>query len=105
MHDYPGVFAEIYRVLHRGSRSIFFEPGARHSTSPETPAFVAEQKKHDPAWIERDVVLEEFDQIACAVGFTDGLSIVPMPHPAALQIYSMKDWKSFREGVRFNVCG
>ncbi len=98
MHDYPKVFAEFFRVLKGGGRGIFVEPGARHSTSPETVAFVEAQKKHDPSWIERDVVLEEIDQIARAAGFTSGLCIVPMPHPVALQTYSMEAWSRFRDG-------
>ena len=98
MHDYPKVFAEFFRVLKGGVRGIFVEPGARHSTSPETVAFVEAQKKHDPSWIERDVVLEEIDQIARAAGFTSGLCIVPMPHPVALQTYSMEAWSRFRDG-------
>jgi predicted DCC family thiol-disulfide oxidoreductase YuxK len=81
-----------------GGRGIFVEPGARHSTSPETVAFVEAQKKHDPSWIERDVVLEEIDQIARAAGFAAGLCIVPMPHPLALQTYSMVTWSRFRGG-------
>jgi ubiquinone/menaquinone biosynthesis C-methylase UbiE len=98
MHDYPRVFAEFFRVLKKGGRGIFVEPGARHSTSPETIAFVEAQKKHDPSWIERDVVLDEIDQIARNAGFKKGLSIVPMPHPSALQIYSMDEWGQFRNG-------
>jgi SAM-dependent methyltransferase len=89
MHDYPKVFAEFFRVLQGGGRGIFVEPGARHSTSPETVAFVEAQKKHDPSWIERDLVLEEIDQIARAAGFSSGIHIVPMPRPLALQTYSM----------------
>ena len=98
MNDYPKVFSEFYRVLRRGGRAIFIEPGARHSTSPETIAFVEAQKKHDPTWIERDIVLEEIDQISRNAGFKDGLSIVPMPHPLALQTYSMDEWTKFRDG-------
>jgi SAM-dependent methyltransferase len=98
MHDYPKVFAEFFRVLQGGGRGIFVEPGARHSTSPETVAFVKTQKKNDPSWIERDVVLEEIDQIARNAGFKAGMSIVPMPHPLALQTYSMKSWSQFRNG-------
>lgn len=98
MHDYPRVFAEFFRVLRGGGRAIFVEPGARHSTSAETIAFVNEQKKHDPSWIERDVVLEEIDEIARGAGFRNGLQIVPMPHPLALQTYSMESWSSFRKG-------
>jgi len=98
MHDYPKVFAEFFRVLKGGGRGIFVEPGARHSTSPETVAFVEAQKKHDPSWIERDVVLEEIDHIARTAGFTAGLCIVPMPHSLALQTYSMEAWSRFRDG-------
>jgi SAM-dependent methyltransferase len=98
MHDYPKVFTEFFRVLQDGGRGIFVEPGARHSTSPETVAYLEAHKKHDPSWIERDVVLEEIDHIARASGFASGLSIVPMPHPFGLQVYSMEDWSRFRDG-------
>jgi len=64
MYDYAKVFDEFYRVLQKGGRGIFVEPGARHSSSPQTIEFVEAQKKHDPSWIERDVVLEEIDKIA-----------------------------------------
>jgi len=98
MHDYPKVFGEFFRVLHPGGRAIFVEPGARHSKSPETIAFVKEQKKHDPTWIERDVVLEEIDAIARGAGFRGGLAVHPMPHPAALAPYTLAEWTQFRDG-------
>lgn len=98
MRDYLMVFSEFFRVLKPVGRCIFVEPGARHSTSPETIAFVEAQKKLDPTWIERDVVLEEIDQIARSVGFQLGLLVIPMPHPAALQVYSLPEWIRFRDG-------
>jgi SAM-dependent methyltransferase len=98
MHSYPGVFAEFFRVLRRRGRAIFVEPGARHSQSPETVAFVEQMKKHDPTWIERDVVLEEIDNVAKSAGFVNGLTIVPMPHPLAFQTYTLQAWLNFRSG-------
>lgn len=98
MHDYPKVFSEFSRVLRAGGRGIFVEPGARHSKSADTIAFVEFMKGRDPTWIERDVVLEEMDQFARNAGFTDGISIVPMPHPLAFQTYNLEAWKQFRAG-------
>jgi SAM-dependent methyltransferase len=97
MHDYPRVFAEFHRVLRPGGRAIFVEPGAGHSSSRETIAFVEAQKQHDPNWIERDVVLEDIDQIARAAGFADGVRIVPVPHPQQLMSYTLTGWTRFRK--------
>ncbi len=99
MHDYRRVFAEFARVLEPGGRAIFSEPGARHSTMPATIAFLQEQKAHDPAWIERDVVLEEIDGIARAAGFT-GLAVVPTLPPDSLISFTLSDWRAFRAGKR-----
>ncbi len=100
MRDYPMVFAEFQRVLAPGGRCIFVEPGARHSPSPETLAFVAAQKAHDPNWIERDVVVEEIDAIARAAGFDEGIRIVPFPLMVenAIESHSVNEWQTFREG-------
>lgn len=100
MHDYDAAFAELHRVLRPGGRSIFVEPGARHSTSPETISFVEAQKKHDPTWIERDVVLEEIDDVARRAGFTNGIRVVPVPLmlPNVIESHSVVDWQRFRSG-------
>lgn len=99
MYDYDKVFEEFHRVLKPGGLGIFVEPGARHSKSPETIAFVEAQKKHDPDWIERDVVLEEIDDIAKKVGFEDGLHIVPVQHPLALDDYSLEKFHQLQNNV------
>jgi SAM-dependent methyltransferase len=100
MHDYHKVFTEFFRILRNGGRAIFVEPGARHSSSPETMAFVESQKKHDATWIERDVILEEINTIAHTAGFRAGIRIVPMPHPLELLSYSMHEWSNFRAGSK-----
>ena len=99
MHDYKKVLSEMYRVLSTNGRAIFVEPGARHSKSPETLAFLkAHSAQLGPDWIERDVILEEIDSIAKDSGFSNGLRVVPIAHPLALQTFSMEDWNKFRFG-------
>jgi SAM-dependent methyltransferase len=97
MHDYKKVLSEMYRVLSANGRAIFVEPGARHSKSPETLEFL-NSAQLGPDWIERDVILEEIDSIAKDSGFSNGLRVVPLAHPLALQTFSMKDWDKFRSG-------
>lgn len=98
MHDYEKVFLEFFRVLAPGGRAVFIEPGARHSHSQETIAFLNAQKQLDPTWIERDVILEEMDVIARNSGFSHGLQVIPIPHPNALQEFSLTQWKLFMSG-------
>lgn len=97
MHDYHKVFSEFQRVLLPGGRCIFVEPGAGHSTSKETLEFL-QLKKTDPTWIERDVILEEMHKLAKECGFNDGVNVVPVSHPLALQVLSSDQWASFRGG-------
>jgi SAM-dependent methyltransferase len=96
MRDYNIVFREFERVLRPGGRAIFVEPGARHSRSRETIAFL-EGKKHDPTWIERDVVLKDIDQCARSVGFGE-LNIVPLQHPNRFKVFSARAWLRYRRG-------
>jgi SAM-dependent methyltransferase len=96
MHDYPKVFSEFFRVLKSGGRAIFVEPGAKHSTSPETVAFL-KVMAHDPTWIERDVVLEEIDRCAKAAGFAE-LTVVPLQHPSDFMKFPLHVWNEFRRG-------
>jgi ubiquinone/menaquinone biosynthesis C-methylase UbiE len=86
MHDYDQVFREFYRVLKPGSRAVFVEPGAKHSTSPDTIEFM-KSKTHDPSWIERDVMLEEIDAIARRSGLSRS-TIAPMQRPSGLRTFS-----------------
>ncbi len=81
----------------RVGRAIFVEPGARHSSAPETIAFLEQQKVHDPSWIERDIVLEEIEGFARAAGLT-ALTILPMPHPGMLIAFTLREWQVCRAG-------
>ena len=96
MHDYPRAFTEIFRVLDADGRAIFVEPGAKHSTSKETIEFIEKHKKHDPTWIERDVVLDEINVIATRAGFKR-LVVRPSLWPQ-LREYDLSSWKLFRQG-------
>ncbi|WP_187436038.1 class I SAM-dependent methyltransferase [Bradyrhizobium hipponense] len=96
MHDFDAVFREFSRVLVPGGRAIFVEPGAKHSTSAETIAFL-ELKKHDPTWIERDIVLEEINHCAMVAGLSE-LVLMPAGHPSAPPLFSLRDWLSLRRG-------
>jgi SAM-dependent methyltransferase len=96
MRDYDQVFREFHRVLKTGGRAIFVEPGAGHSTSPGTLAFL-KTMAHDPTWIERDVVLEEINACATAAGLAP-LGILPSQHPVAPLVLSLRDWLQFRRG-------
>ena len=96
MHDYPRVFTEIFRVLDANGRAIFVEPGAKHSKSKETIEFIEKHKKHDPTWIERDVVLDEINVIATRAGFKRFV-IRPSLWPQ-LREYDLSSWKRLRQG-------
>jgi SAM-dependent methyltransferase len=98
MHDYPKVFSELRRVLEPGGRAIFVEPGALHSKSKETIEFLEKYKKHDPTWIERDVVLDEIHGIAMRAGFKH-LAVRPCLWPQ-LREYDLTSWTRFRSGDR-----
>jgi hypothetical protein len=73
------------------------EPGALHSQSPETIAFLA-QKADDPTWLERSVVLEEIDAVARRAGLS-GLTVVPGPHPEQPITFSLAEWRAYRAGA------
>ena len=94
MHDYRRVLSEIFRVLEKGGRAIFVEPGAKHSSSAETIAFLEKYKKDlPPTWIERDVVLDEILELSNEIGFSS-LRLRPIVWPTLFD-WSIDDLKSF----------
>jgi glycosyltransferase involved in cell wall biosynthesis/SAM-dependent methyltransferase len=96
MNDYPKTFREISRVLAPDGRAVFIEPGARHSRSEETIAFIETYKKDDPTWIERDVALDEIAQISKESGFSN-MVVLPTLLPG-LKSYTVSQWTKFRGG-------
>src|SRR5687767_1640162 len=82
---------EVYAIdVDRGT------PGAGHSRSKETTAFIETYKKDDPTWIERDVVLDEIAQISKESGFSE-LVVLPTLLPG-LKSYTASQWMKFRKG-------
>ena len=98
MRDYREVFFEFYRVLASGGRAIFVEPGAKHASSPETIEFINRYKKDDPNWIERNVVLEEINELAEECGFRR-MVLKPSLAPE-LREYDLLSWQRFMHGDR-----
>lgn len=98
MHDFERTFKELFRILAPGGRAVFVEPGSKHSTSKETIDFIETYKKHDPTWIERDIVLEEINTIATQNGFLP-LRIKPFLLPDMIE-YSLHDWLNFKSNDR-----
>jgi len=96
MHDYAETLREMARVLAPGGRAVFVEPGAQHSRSPETLAFLQTVPPGDPDWIERDVVLEEIDALARASGFSE--LVIRPTLPDGHRQYGLTQWMRFREG-------
>jgi hypothetical protein len=93
MTDFRMIFSEMFRVLMRGGRAIFVEPGARHAESEETKEYIRKYKSDDPGWIERSILLDEINQLACEAGFLP-MRIRPFLQPIMVD-YSFHDWKHF----------
>jgi ubiquinone/menaquinone biosynthesis C-methylase UbiE len=98
MVDFDAVFSEMFRVLEPGGRAAFVEPGARHAESKETKDFIKKYKADDPDWIERSIVLEEINDIACGAGFR-ALRIKPFLLPSDVD-FVLDEWRDFAKNQR-----
>ncbi len=96
MHDYRVFLSEIHRILVKGGKAIFIEPGAKHSTSTETINFIEQYKKNDPLWIEKDVVLSEIAKLSKEIGFAN-IRVRPVG-AANLIDWSVHEIEAFHSG-------
>ncbi|OGJ52273.1 hypothetical protein A2335_02510 [Candidatus Peregrinibacteria bacterium RIFOXYB2_FULL_32_7] len=94
MKNFDKVISEISRILIPGGRAIFVEPGAKHSTSKETIEFMEKYKSQDPTWIERDIIIEDINEIGSKNGFEE-MKLKPFLDPSMIN-YNLKDWLHFR---------
>jgi hypothetical protein len=83
---------EMYRVLKRGGKAGFSEPGLEHSKAPMS---VYEMEAHGV--LERDVDLDEFIGMVRAAGFDDVL-IKPYPSPERIA-FSVPQYQRFVNGA------
>jgi ubiquinone/menaquinone biosynthesis C-methylase UbiE len=98
MADFRTVLSEMFRVVMPRGRAIFVEPGSRHAESKETKEFIQKYKSNDPNWIERSIVLDEMNELACKIGFLP-LRVKPFLLPTLVD-YSFNDWKHFSQNTK-----
>jgi SAM-dependent methyltransferase len=85
------ILREMYRVLKRGGKVGFSEPGSEHSKSPMS---VYAMETHGV--LESDIDLDEFIRTAGDVGFDDVL-IKPYPPPESIA-FSVPEYRRFVNG-------
>ncbi len=89
--DYQIILEEMFRVLKKGGRASFSEPGRCHSKSP-----ASKLEMETTGVLERDIVLSEIYAMASQVGF-DKMSITPLMMPRTVN-YEYSEWQKFMKG-------
>ncbi|HAA03115.1 MAG TPA: hypothetical protein DCE18_07065 [Syntrophobacteraceae bacterium] len=89
--DYRVILKEMFRVLKKGGRASFSEPGRCHSQEP-----ASKLEMETTGVLERDVVLSEIHAMAMETGFSD-MTITPLMLPHALN-YDYSEWQGFMKG-------
>jgi len=89
--DYQIILEEMFRVLKKGGRASFSEPGRCHS---QAPASILEMET--TGVLERDVVLSEIHTMAMKAGFAE-MTITPLMQPHTVN-YDYSQWQKFMKG-------
>lgn len=92
VRDQRATIQEFARVLKRGGRAAFMEPGPNHSKQPQSQEEMARFKV-----IENDVSMEEITRIAVETGFDKPRLLVQFPQPFTVEADDFNAWA--RNGI------
>lgn len=92
VRDQAATIREFARVLRRGGRAAFMEPGPNHSKTPQSQAEMARFKV-----IENDVCMEEIGLHAQAAGFEPPRLLVQFQQPFTVELEDFQAWS--RHGI------
>ncbi len=87
VRDQGATIREFARVLKRGGRVAFMEPGPNHSKSPQSQAEMALFKV-----IENDISMPEITRLALASGFDKPRLLVQFPQPFTVDVDDYIAW-------------
>lgn len=92
VRDQAATIREFARVLRRGGRAAFMEPGPNHSKTPQSQAEMARFKV-----IENDVCMDEIGRHARAAGFEPPRLLVQFQQPFTVELEDFTTWS--RAGI------
>jgi SAM-dependent methyltransferase len=92
VRDQHATIAEFARVLKRGGRAAFFEPGPNHSLTPQSQAEMARFKV-----IENDVRMEDIARHALAAGMDRPQMLIQFAQPITVEVDEFNAWA--RSGI------
>jgi SAM-dependent methyltransferase len=87
VRDQGATIREFARVLRRGGRAAFMEPGPNHSKTPQSQAEMARFKV-----IENDVCMDEIARHAAAAGFDKPRLLVQFQQPFTVDLDDFNTW-------------
>ncbi len=94
VRDQRATIAEFARVLKRGGRAAFMEPGPNHSTTPQSQAEMAQFKV-----IENDVRMEDIARHALDAGMDRPQMLLQFPQPLTVGVDEFNAWA--RNGIAY----
>ncbi|HEY6511134.1 MAG TPA: methyltransferase domain-containing protein [Burkholderiaceae bacterium] len=92
VRDQRATIAEFARVLKRGGRAAFMEPGPNHSKTPQSQAEMAQFKV-----IENDVRMEDIARHALDAGMDRPMMLLQFPQPLTVGVDDFNAWA--RDGI------